>query len=81
VGWGDTYFQFAPEQSFDVTTLPNATYLIAVQSNPLGLLYESDTANNVSYQKVILDGVPGARTVKVPPYHGIDSEEGCWPFC
>ena len=76
VGWGDTYYQGLPGQSFDVTDLPNGTYFIKVQANPGGHLYESNMANNVRLRKVILGGRPGHRTVQVPPWHGIDTEGG-----
>ena len=33
-GWGDTYFQGVPGQSFDITDLPNGTYWIEVRANP-----------------------------------------------
>jgi hypothetical protein len=72
VGWGDTYQQYLPGQSFDITDLPNGTYFIQVKANPEGKLYETDTANNESPRKIILRGRPGQRTVKVPPYQGID---------
>ena len=75
-GWGDTYFQGLPGQSFDITNLPNGTYLIAVKANPTGQLYERSTANNVRYRRVILGGTRGARTVTVPPWMGIDTEGG-----
>jgi hypothetical protein len=74
VGWGDTYFQGLPGQSFDITDLPNGRYFIAVEANPLGLLYEGRTDNNVELREVILGGAPGNRTVRVPPWHGIDTE-------
>ena len=35
---------------------------------------ETTTSNDVSLRKVILGGTPGHRTVKVPPWHGIDPE-------
>ena len=75
-GWGDTYYQGLPGQSFDVTDLPNGTYFIKVQANPGGHLFESNMANNVRLRKVILGGRPGHRTVQVPPWHGIDTEGG-----
>ena len=75
-GWGDTYFQSLPGQAFDVTNLPNGTYYIAVVANPLGALYERHPHNDVSYRKIILGGLPGHRTVVVPPYQGIDTESG-----
>jgi hypothetical protein len=78
-GWGDTYFQGLPGQSFDITDLPNGTYYIAVQANPDGALLEVSTANNTELRKVILGGKPGHRTVKVPPWHGIDTESGGSP--
>jgi hypothetical protein len=75
-GWGDTYFQGLPGQSFDVTNLPNGTYYISVQANPDGLLIEANTTNNTEIRQVILGGKPGHRTVTVPPWHGIDTESG-----
>jgi hypothetical protein len=33
-GWGDTYYQSLPGQSFDITDLPNGTYFIQVQADP-----------------------------------------------
>lgn len=72
VGSGDTYAQYLPGQSFNVTDLPNGTYYIEVSANPDHRLYEQDVTNNISYRKVILGGVPGARTVEVPPYEGIE---------
>ena len=74
VGWGDTYFQFAAGQAFDITSVPNGTYYIEVIANPQHVLYESNTRNDVSLRKVILGGTPGQRTVKVPAWHGIDPE-------
>ena len=74
VGWGDTYFQSIAGQSFNITGLPNGTYYIQVQANPLKVLHESDTSNNVSLRQVILGGTPGHRTVRVPAVNGIDPE-------
>jgi Lysyl oxidase len=73
-GWGDTYFQFLPGQSFDVTGLRNGTYYVEVRANPLGSIHETSTANDVRLRKVILGGTPGARTVRVPAWNGIDPE-------
>ncbi|MCW2915783.1 MAG: hypothetical protein JWN52_3851 [Actinomycetia bacterium] len=73
VGSGDTYMQYLPGQSFDITDLPNGTYYIQVIANPVHKLYETNTKNNVSLRKVILGGHAGARTVKVPPYQLIDA--------
>jgi hypothetical protein len=71
-GWGDTYGQFLPGQSFDITDLPNGEYVIRVTANPDGNLLEGDMSNNVSNRTVIIGGTPGARTVTVPPYDGLD---------
>jgi hypothetical protein len=72
-GWGDTYSQFLPGQSFDITTMANGTYYIEVVANPDHRLYERSTSNNRSLRKVILGGTRGHRTVTVPPYQGIDA--------
>jgi hypothetical protein len=74
VGWGDTYIQSIPGESFNITKVPNGTYYIEVVANPLRLLHETNTRNDVSLRKVILGGTPGHRTVKVPAWHGIDPE-------
>ncbi|WP_329546503.1 lysyl oxidase family protein [Streptomyces sp. NBC_01356] len=73
VGSGDTYTQYRPGQSFDVTGLANGTYYIQVIANPEKRLQETSTSNNVSLRKVILGGEPGARTVTVPPYDLINT--------
>jgi hypothetical protein len=72
VGSGDTYAQYLPGQSFDVTDLPNGIYYVEVSANPDHRLHEQDLNNNISYRKVILGGEPGARTVEVPPHEGIE---------
>ena len=74
VGWGDTYFQDVAGQSFAITNVPNGTYYIELAVNPVGLLHETTTANDVSLRKVILGGTPGHRTAAVPAWHGIDPE-------
>ncbi|SHI13954.1 lysyl oxidase family protein [Streptomyces sp. 3214.6] len=73
VGSGDTYTQYRPGQSFDITDLPNGTYYIQVIANPANRLQETNTKNNVSLRKVVLGGTQGARTVKVPPVDLIDA--------
>ncbi|MFL5736580.1 MAG: lysyl oxidase family protein [Actinomycetota bacterium] len=73
-GWGDTYIQTLPGQSFDITGLPNGTYYIEVRTNPAGRLYERDATNDVVLRRIKLGGTPGDRTVRVPAWHGIDSE-------
>jgi hypothetical protein len=72
-GWGDTYGQ-SQTLAFDLTGVPNGTYQIKVTVNPNGALHEVTRSNNVSLRTVVLGGVPGARTVQVPPYQGVDTE-------
>lgn len=79
LGWGDTYYQGLPGQSFNITNLPNGTYYIAVEANPTGSLFEQDYENNVELREVILKGRFGTRRVEVPPWNGIDTE-GTDPF-
>lgn len=74
VGWGDTYFQWVKGQAFDVTDLPNGKYFVRVEVNPTGVLYETDTTDNVMLRKVKLKGKPGNRRVVVPPWNDIDTE-------
>ncbi|WP_328506637.1 lysyl oxidase family protein [Streptomyces sp. NBC_00391] len=74
VGSGDTYTQYRPGQSFDVTDLPNGTYYIQVIANPENRLQETNHKNNIALRKVILGGDPGKRTVQVPPHELIDAK-------
>jgi hypothetical protein len=62
-GSGDTYFQYVPGQSFNITALPNGIYYVEVTANPARRLHESDLTNNVSYRKVRIGGTPGRRTI------------------
>jgi hypothetical protein len=72
VGWGDTYGQYLPGQSFNVTNLANGTYYIEVLANPDQKLVESNPNNNSALRKIKLGGkVGGKRTLKVYPYAGI----------
>ena len=80
LGWGDTYHQSLPGQSFNITELPNGTYYVLVEANPEGLLHESDMDNNQQVREIQLKGRPGNRRVVVPPWNGIDSEVGNVPF-
>jgi hypothetical protein len=75
LGWGDTYFQSVPGESFNITHLPNGVYYIEVIANPEHLLYETNTRNDISLRKVILGGSKGHRTVRVPPWHGLNPEK------
>ncbi|MGW1725001.1 lysyl oxidase family protein [Streptomyces sp. NPDC002306] len=74
VGSGDTYTQYRPGQSFDITGLPNGTYYIEVIANPEKRLQETNLDNNVALRKVVLGGTPDARTVTVPPHDLIDAK-------
>lgn len=81
-GWGDTYTQYRPGQSFDITDLPNGVYFIQVSANPDDVLAEGSDANNVALRKIRLRGKAGERWVHVPLYKGMDTEaNGCGPFC
>ena len=74
LGWGDTYFQYLPGQSFSLKNLPNGTYYIEIIANPEKVLHETNLSNDVSLRKIILGGTPDHRTVTVPAVHGIDPE-------
>jgi hypothetical protein len=74
VGWGDTYYQYLPGQSFNLEGVPNGTYYVKVVANPGRQLQELRYDNNVRLREVILHGRPGRRWVEVPPWHGIDTE-------
>lgn len=76
LGWGDTYYQGIRGQSFNITEVPNGTYYIKVEANVGGLLHEQRSDNNVELRQVILKGRPGHRRVVVPPWNGIDTEQG-----
>jgi hypothetical protein len=70
-GWGDTYFQGVPGQSFDITSLPNGWYYARMEVNPLGALHETTRANNVESRLLFVGGRPGRRTALVTPWNGI----------
>ena len=74
VGWGDTYYQYLPGQSFSLKGVPNGTYYVKVVANPGRRLQELRYDNNVRLRQVIVRGRPGRRWVEVPPWHGIDTE-------
>jgi Lysyl oxidase len=82
-GWGDTYAQYRPGQSFNITNLPNGKYFVRVLANPDGRLQEVTDSNNVTYRRIYLRGTAGDRRVVVPPYQGIDTESGasCSRYC
>ncbi|GAB6898426.1 lysyl oxidase family protein [Kineosporia succinea] len=71
-GWGDTYGQYLPGQSFDITRVPGGTYYVETLANPERRLTESDYDNNSALRKVAIGGpVGGVRTIKVYPYEGV----------
>jgi hypothetical protein len=74
VGWGDTYSQSKAGQAFDITSLPNGKYYLAVIANPGHVLKETSYHNDVSYRAVILSGKKGHRHFRVLAYDGIDPE-------
>jgi hypothetical protein len=74
VGWGDTYSQNKAGQAFDITSLPNGEYYVAVIANPGHVLKEVSYHNDVSYRAVILSGKKGHRHFRVLAYDGIDPE-------
>jgi hypothetical protein len=72
VGWGGTYGQYLPGQSFDITNLANGIYYIEVMGNPDKKLVESNYKNNQALRKIAINGkVGGKRTIKVYDYQGI----------
>jgi len=76
-GWGDTYLQDVAGQAFDITDVPNGTYFVSVEVNPLGLLYEQNPDNDVALRRIVLQGRPGNRRLCVPPINGVDEEGHC----
>jgi hypothetical protein len=74
LGWGDTYHQSRPGQSFNITNLPDGTYYLEVEANPGEHLHDASAANNVERRKVIIKTKAGRRFVRVPPWNGIDTD-------
>ena len=70
-GWGDTY-QNVSGQAFDITGVRNGTYVVRVQVDPEDRLYQARSDNDEALRTVTLGGAPGARTVEVAPWNGID---------
>ena len=67
LGWGDTYHQNLPGQSFDITEVPNGRYFIEIEANPDGFLYEQKRGNDIIRRKVVLKGRAGNRKVDFGP--------------
>ena len=76
LGWADTYSQTLPGQSFNITDLPNGKYYVSVEANPADHLYEQSADNNVELREIYLEGRGLNRRVEVPPWNGIDTEQG-----
>ncbi len=72
-GWGDTYTQMVAGQAFDITHVPNGTYRVQVRVNPLGVLKETTTTDDLATRVIRLSGHPGKRVVTVTPWRGIKS--------
>jgi hypothetical protein len=80
-GWGDTYFQFRTGQAFNIKNVPDGTYLISVEANPLGNLVETDTTNNNSTRTIKLTTTTsGQRRLKVFKVGIIDENLGFGMF-
>ena len=77
-GSGDTYMQYRYGQAFPIKDLPNGTYFVAVEANPLLTLVESDTTNNDSFREITLKGKPDNRRVVVAPVGVIDETMPEW---
>jgi hypothetical protein len=80
VGWGDTYAQYQNAGAFDISDLPNGWYYLRTEVDPVGAILERTSDDNIADRLIRLRGTPGHRRVVVPPWNGIDTENGC-PFC
>lgn len=69
-GWGDTYMQWTPGQSFDVTDLPDGDYFLETMANPDGKLFDVTPSNDRALRALTLSHVGGQRIVSVAPYVG-----------
>lgn len=64
-GSGDTYAQYRAGQAFRIKNIPNGTYWVAVEANPLRNLVELDDTNNNSYRQITLKGGPDHRRLVI----------------
>ena len=71
IGSGDTYGQFLPGQSFDVTELPNGTYWIEVRANPEGRLADAAQPTTTRCARSTLSGTKTKRKLAVWSVNGI----------
>ena len=74
VGWGDQYDQTLPGQTLDVSDLPNGRYGLEIAVDPRRRLVQASRANDRVVRPLVLGGRPGARTVTVPAWKGVDTE-------
>ncbi len=77
-GWGDTYSQIRAGQSFNVSTLADGVYYVAVTANPDNRLVESSLANNRSLRKIVLGTRAGQRTLRVSTVGMVVEPKGYW---
>ena len=77
-GWGDTYSQIRAGQSFNVSTLPDGAYYVAVTANPDNRLVESSLDNNRSLRRIVLGTRAGKRTLRVARVGMVVEPEGYW---
>jgi lysyl oxidase len=55
VGWADVYTWDLPGQYIDISTLPAGDYAVVIHVNPVLILQELSTANDVSFTPVHID--------------------------
>lgn len=53
-GWEDPYYNFLPDQSLDVTNLPDGLYRLRATADPDRVLRESDESNNGTWVELRL---------------------------
>jgi hypothetical protein len=56
-GWSDVYQSGLPDQWIDVTGIPNGSYWLEAEVDPLNAIVELNDANNVSRIEMMLGGV------------------------
>jgi subtilisin-like proprotein convertase family protein len=59
VGWGDLYSSSLDGQWIDITGVPDGSYTLEMQANPMGVIQESDYANNTASIPISI-GLPPA---------------------
>jgi hypothetical protein len=56
VGWGDQYEATDGGEGIDISSLPNGTYWLRGEADPNHYLAESNTANNITDTKLVIEG-------------------------